>query len=218
MGDVLSQANFNNDGGIVDIRNSYVEIAEDWTNDNGGKVLMKNSSLAIGKSYDLKGNAIDTLIYTSISVGFHGSGDFTVNSNGAIAYYNNLRVQVASLGGKFYLQNGIVNGSIDHISLKNSFTNLMSVDKIKANSGIVTNGIVLNSYCVTSPLCFEPNGKFVGPQITYLYSELFSCKIFASASSASMNMTDALFWFPELICKWEPSISMKVLHRVLMHL
>ena len=183
--------NFKNDGGLVDVRNSYVEIAEDWTNENGGKAFFKNSSLAIGKNYDLKNNSIDTLLYTSVSVGFHGTGDFTVDGINAVAYYNNLRVQVASVEGNFSLKSGTVNGTIDYITLKNHLTNTISTDKIKADNNLVTTGIRLNSYCVAASTNYEPNGKFIGTQTLTNSLNYFPAKLFASASSSSMNMTDA---------------------------
>ncbi len=182
---------FINNGGTLDIRNSYVEIAKNWSNRGGGKAFFRNSSLAIGGNYDLNNNSRDTLLYTSVSIGMHGTGDFTVDGANAIAIYNTIRVQVASTSGNFQLKSGIVSGSIDHITLKNHVTGLYSVAKITANNSIVTAGIVLNSYRAPSTLSYEPNGKFTGTQTLTTTLNCFPAKLFASASSSSMNMTEA---------------------------
>lgn len=182
---------FKNDGGYLKVNNSFIEFAEDWSNEGGGKTYFRNSSLAIGKNYDLKNNSKDTILYTSISIGMHGTGDFRVDGGNAIAIYNTIRVQVASLSGKFELKNGIVTGSIDHISLRNHVTGLYSIDKIIADNSVVTAGIVLNTYRAPSALSYEPNGKFIGTQTLNNSLKYFPAKLFASASSASMNMTEA---------------------------
>lgn len=188
---IPQSGNFKNDGGYLKVNNSFVEFAEDWSNEGGGRTYFRNSSLAIGKKYDLKNNSRDTILYSSISVGIQGSGDFTVDGSNAIAIYNTIRVQVASSNGKFNLKSGIVSGSIDHISLRNHVTGLYSSDKIVADNSIVTAGIVLNTYRAPSALSFEPNGKFTGTQTLNNSLKYFPAKLFASASSASMNMTDA---------------------------
>jgi Secretion system C-terminal sorting domain len=182
--------NFKNDGGTLKVNNSFVEFAEDWSNEGGGTSYFRNSSLAIGKNYDLKNYSKDTILFSSISVGMLGSGDFTVDGGSALAIYNALRVQVASPGGKFNLKSGIVSGSIDHVSLLNHVTGLYSVDKIIADNSIITAGIVLNSYRAPSALSFVPNGKFTGTKTLNNALKYFPAKLLASASSSAMNMTE----------------------------
>ncbi len=153
---------FKNIGGYVQITNSFVEIARDWSNETAGVVVFRNSSLAVGRKYDLKATAIDTLEYTSVSMGIQGSGDFTVS--GLSAYYKSLRVQVASTSGKFNLKAGIINGSIEYIMMKNHVTNVYSDDKIVANLSMITTGLTLDAYCIGNPSNYQPNGKISGAQ------------------------------------------------------
>jgi hypothetical protein len=187
---IPQSGNFKNDGGYLKVDNSFVEFAQNWSNEGGGRTYFRNSSLAIGRSYDLKNNSRDTILLTSVSIGIHGTGDFKVDGSSAIAIYNNLRVQVASLGGKFELKNGIVSGSIDHITLRNHITTLYSNDKIIADNSIVTAGITLKSYNAPNAASFVPNGKFIGTQTLNSSLKHFPAKLFASASSASLNMTE----------------------------
>ena len=187
---IPQSGNFSNDGGTLNVNNSFVEFAEHWSNKGGGTTYFKNSSLAIGKNYDLENNSKDTIIFSSISVGMLGTGDFTVDGGSARAIYNNIRVQVASPGGKFNLKNGIVSGSIDHISLFNHITGLYSVEKIIADNNIITAGIVLNSYRAPSTISFVPNGKFTGTKTLNNTLTYFPAKLLASPSSAAMNMTE----------------------------
>jgi hypothetical protein len=113
-----------------------------------------------------------------------------VDGGSAIAIYNTIRVQVASSGGKFELKNGIVSGSIDYITLRNHVTTLYSNDKIIADNSIVTAGISLKSYNAPGAGSYVPNGKFTGTQTLNNTLKYFPAKLFASASSASLNMTE----------------------------
>ena len=78
---VAQTGSFVNTGGYVQIANSFVEVAQDWVNESNGTVVFRNSSLAIGRGYDLKSSSIDTIESTSISVGMHGTGDYTADGN-----------------------------------------------------------------------------------------------------------------------------------------
>ena len=65
----------------------------------------------IGGHYDLKNSAKDTIENTSISVGLHGTGEYTADGNRT--FFQAARIQVASTDGKFNLKSGSANGNID---------------------------------------------------------------------------------------------------------
>lgn len=151
---------FKNSGGRVTITNSFVEIARNWSNEVAGVVVFRNSSLELGDGYDLKTSSIDTLEYTSVSVGMRGTGSYT--SNGISAYFNYLRVEIASTGGTFELKGGIQNGKIEHVTLKNHVTGNYSSGQILIDPVITTGGLSLNSYCISNAANYQPNGKLTG--------------------------------------------------------
>ena len=105
---VAQTGSFVNTGGYVQVANSFVEVAQDWVNQSNGTVVFRNSSLAIGRAYDPK-TSIDTIESTSISVGLHGTGDYTADGNNT--FYYKARFQVASGNGKFDLKKGTVKGA-----------------------------------------------------------------------------------------------------------
>ena len=91
---VAQTGSFVNNGGYVQITNSFVEVAQDWTNQGTGVVAFHNSSLEIGRTYSLKNSGIDTIESSSISVGMHGAGDFSLD--GSKVYFFKARFEVAS--------------------------------------------------------------------------------------------------------------------------
>ncbi|HMU45502.1 MAG TPA: T9SS type A sorting domain-containing protein [Chitinophagaceae bacterium] len=178
---------FKNTGGYVEIKNSFVEIAQDWENQLG-TVVLRNSSLVLGRNYDLKTGAIDTLDRSSVSLGMHGSGDYTVN--GLNTYYKSFRIEIASTGGKFNINGGIANGSIDYIMLKNHVTNVYSNDKIQVSNGvIVTGGLSLNAYCIGNPSNYQVNGKLTGPQTQDCSLNYFPAGLTWSSTETSLNLS-----------------------------
>ncbi len=178
---------FKNSGGYVAITNSFIEIARNWTNELAGLVVFRNSSLAIGEQYNLNVTAIDTLEYTSVSVGMRGTGDFSIK--GLSAYFKALRVEVASPSGKFELAGGIVNGSIEFITLKNHVTGVYSNGRIWASPVLVTTGLTLNTYCVNSNAAYQPNGIISGSQVISCAPNYFPAGLYWGASQSSMNYT-----------------------------
>ncbi len=184
------KGSFKNNKGYVSIKNSFVEIAEDWTNE-GGTVLFNNCSLAIGGGYDVKDNSTDSLLYTSISVGMQGSGDFSIDGGNTNAYFQSLRAEIASTKGKFDLKKGNVNGSIEYITLKNHVSNTFSSDKISASTNILTTGLSLKAYCVRTSSDYQPNGKFSGSQTLDCSFSYFPANLFGGTSTSNLNFSAA---------------------------
>ena len=179
---------FKNDGGTFHAINSFVEVAQDWSNESNGTVNFRNSVLLIGRNYSIKDNAKDTIEYTSVSLGLHGTGDYIADGYGS--YYQNARFEVASTNGRFELKEGKCNGVIDHIVLKNHLTNIYSSDKIKASSNVITTGgLLLRSYCIGNGSNYEPNGKISGPQLREC-SKYFPAGLMGSTETASFNFSN----------------------------
>jgi hypothetical protein len=176
---------FKNNGGYVKVSNSFVEVAQDWSNELAGMVVFTNSSLEIGGNYDLKSLAIDSIQNTSVSIGMQGSGDYT--ADGLNTYFQAARIEVASNSGSFTLKTGIANGSIDYIALKNHVTNNYSDDKIEAKSGMITTGLTLNAYCISNGSNYKPNGKISGAQTPNCSLNYFPAGLMSSASTPSFN-------------------------------
>lgn len=176
---------FKNTGGLVSVTNSFVEVAQNWTNEVAGVVIFNNSSLEIGGSYDLKTLAIDSLMNTSVSIGMQGSGDYT--ADGLNTYFQNFRAEVASNNGKFNLKSGIANGSIDYIALKNHVTNTYSNSQIVAANGLITTGLTLNAYCINNASNYRPNGNFSGPQTLDNSLNYFPAGLMWSSAASSFN-------------------------------
>ena len=172
--------------GRLQITNSFVEIAQDWTNQNGGVVVFRNSSLAIGRAYNLK-SSVDTIESTSISVGIHGSGDYTADGNRV--YFFKARFQVASSNGRFNLKDGAMSGTIDYITLKNHVLNTYSSDKIEVGSNVAASSLVLKSYCIANQSNYRPNGKIVGTQTPDCSLNYFPAGLMGSTSTASFNFS-----------------------------
>jgi len=184
---VSQTGDFKNSGGYVAITNSFVEIARTWTNELAGVVVFRNSSLAIGDQYNLAVTAIDTLEYTSVSVGMRGIGDFSIN--GLNANYKALRVEIASTSGKFDLNSGIVDGTIEYVTLKNHVTGIYSNGRINASPVLVTTGLTLNAYCINIPTDYQPNGKISGAQVATCGFNYFPAGLYWGATLSAMNYT-----------------------------
>jgi hypothetical protein len=184
---IAQNGDFRNTGGYVSISNSFVEIARNWTNELAGLVVLNNSSLSIGEKYELKITAIDSLQYTSISIGMRGSGDFI--ANGLNAYYRSLRLEVASPAGHVDLNSGIINGSIDYITLRNHVTGVYSSGELTAGIAVITTGLTLGAYCVANALDYQPNSKITGAQSATCGLNYFPAGLYWGASQSSMNYT-----------------------------
>ncbi len=180
--------NFTNNGGYVSATNSFIEIAQGWSNQGGGIITLNNCSLEIGQGYSVN-NSTDSLLYTSISLGSQGSGDFSVDGGNTNVYFKTIRVEVASTSGKFSLNNGTINGYIDYITLKNHITNTYSSDKIIAASNIVTSGIKLNAYCIGNPANYVSIGKFIGNQTPDCSLNYFPAGLFNGTTASNLNFS-----------------------------
>jgi hypothetical protein len=164
---------FKNIGGYVEVINADVEVAQDWTSENGGERLMMNSCLRTGQNYSISSsNSFDTLIGVNISIGWHTSGNFDL-SDGTI-HFQGVKIQLAGTSGNFKLNSGKAFGKIDYVTLRNHITNSIGGGEIFASSSLTTSGVssgglpvtglVLDAYCVSSPSKYIPNGKFSGTQ------------------------------------------------------
>ncbi len=185
----LAQAGrFKNDGGYVKVQNSFVEIAQDWSNEGNGTVVFRNGVLAIGRDFSLKGTATDTIENTSVSVGLQGSGSYV--AEGAKTFFKNARIEVGNLLGSFELKSGLANGSIEFIGLKNRLTGLPGLGKITAASGLTTTGgLSLKSYCLLTALNFEPNGKFTGTKKLECSTNYVPAGVRGSAAVSALNFS-----------------------------
>ena len=180
---------FTNNGGKVYITNSFVEIAQNWTNQSGGTVVFNNASMEIGSAYSLANGSTDSLISTSVSVGMQGSGSYTVSGGAATAYFQTLRVEVASTNGDFSLQTGTANGTINYITLQNHVTGTYSSGQIIAANGLRTSGITLNNYSIGNVANYVPNGKFSGSQTLNTSLSYFPAPLMSLANSIRFNYT-----------------------------
>jgi hypothetical protein len=180
---------FTNNGGKVYITNSFVEIAQNWTNQSGGTVVFNNASMEIGSAYSLANNSTDSLISTSISVGMQGIGSYTVSGGAAKAYFQTLRVEVASTNGGFTLTGGTANGTINYITLQNHVTSTYSSGQISAANGLSTSGITLNNYNIGNVANYVPHGKFSGSQTLNTSLSYFPAPLMSLANSIRFNYT-----------------------------
>lgn len=153
---------FKNYGGMVRVVNSSIEVAQDWITESGGSRYFENSCLATGQNYSNSGTP-DTLINGKLSIGWHGSGSFDLNSGNM--YFQNIAVALSGTSGNFKLNSGTANGSINYITLKNTVTGNIGSGEIFASSSLNNApGLSLNAYCVSSGSKYIPNGKFSGAQ------------------------------------------------------
>ena len=177
--------NFTNNGGNIQISSSYVEVAQNWTNQSTGIVIFKNSSLVIGQSYQTSGTSIDTIALTSISIGWQGSGNFT--EGGLSVYINAFRAELAG-NGNFTFNSGLIgNGQIDYITTTNDFTGSSGNGKIEFKSGMITTGLSLTAYCSTGN--YKPNGNISGPQTNNCSLSYFPAKLNGIVASKQMNFS-----------------------------
>ncbi len=163
---VQQSGTFKNIGGYVRVENGYVETAQDWTTESGGIRVFINSCLKTGQNFSISGSTTkDTMIATNLSIGWHGSGNFQL-SDGSI-YFSQTAIQLAGTSGNFQLSSGIANGDIDYITLRNHVTSTTGGGEISASSSlIVTGGLNLDAYCVSTSSKYIPNGKFSGTQLS----------------------------------------------------
>ena len=186
-----------NKGGYIEALNSRIEIAQDWTTEDGGVRVFRNSCLLTGQNFSISGtNTIDTIIDTGISIGWNGSGNFDLSS-GRI-HFQQARVQLAGTSGNFKLNSGTANGDIDYITLRNHITNVTGSGEIFASSSLnVPGGLNLDAYCVNPPSQYKPNGKFSGAQILncILTSVYFPCTVCETTrSTIEITACDSVFF------------------------
>jgi hypothetical protein len=177
---------FSNNGGYVLVSSSYVEVAQSWTN-NGGTVVFKNSSLVIGQSYQTGGPATDTLSFTSLSVGWQGSGDF--QEGGLNVYFQSFRAELAGNSGNFSLNGGIANGEIDYVTFKNDFTGTNGNGNLTVSGGLLGTGLSLQAYCMSNSSNFKPNHKLTGPQTQSCALNYFPATLNGAKASKRMNFS-----------------------------
>jgi len=179
--------NFTNNGGYLEVQNSFMEIAQDFENQTG-VVVFRNSSIVLGANYKLKSGGIDTLDRTSVSVGMHGTGDY--DANGLSSFFKSARIQVASSNGRFRINGGIANGSIDYIMLKNHVTGTYSSEKIEVAGSVVTSGgLSLKAYCIGNIINYQSNGKFSGTQTPDCFLNYFPAGLNWALSETSLNLS-----------------------------
>jgi hypothetical protein len=184
---VAQSGKFKNEG-YFKAENSFVEYAQDWSNETSGIVILRNAILAIGRDLQLKGSSVDTIENSSVSVGLHGTGNYT--AEGGKVFFRNARVEVSNLTGSFTLKKGLANGSIEFIGLKNRLTGLPGTGKITADASLVTTGgLSLKSYCLLTAGNFEPNGKFSGTKKSDCSLSYFPAGLMGSTSASSFNFS-----------------------------
>jgi hypothetical protein len=180
---------FVNAGGTIYVKASFVEIANEWKNQNAGTRYIKNSSVVLGTNYSQTSNAIDTLEYTSVSVGAQGNGDFSIA--GSYVSFQSVRIEVASTAGNFKLSGCVAIGDIDYITQKNHVTNIFSTGTIEIKNSVVTTGINIDAYCASSPANYICNGKAIGTQTPDCSLNYFPAKLFASATPGALNFSNS---------------------------
>lgn len=155
---------FINKGGYLEIKNSIVEVAQNFTNDDEGKRIFRKGLLLIGNEYQLiNDEAIDTLDKVSVSAGWHGSGGMNI-SDGMI-YFNQAKIQIAGSSSKLDFSAGTGRGDIDYITFKNHVTSTIGSGELKVSSSVSTGGLLnLDAYCVSSAGQYKTNNKFTGSQ------------------------------------------------------
>jgi hypothetical protein len=185
----LQTGKFTNGGTIAAI-NSFIEYPQSWTENAGANTVLNNCSVELGEGFNISGSSIDSLLYTSFSVGMHnsGNGDFAI-TNGTV-YFKVLRVEVANSNGQFTLSNGDFNGSIDFVTLKNHVNGTYSSGKINVASSVNTTGIYLNSYCLDNPSHYTISaGKVTGPQTQTCSSTYFPAYLMNGTGASRLNFS-----------------------------
>jgi hypothetical protein len=169
--------------GYLETLNSIIEIAQNIKNESGGIRKFVNSCILNGENFQISGSASrDTILGTSISIGWHGSGNFDF-SDGLI-HFQQAKIQLAGTSGNFKLNSGTANGDIDYITLKNHINNTVGGGEIFASSSlIVTPGLNLDAYCVSYDSKYIPNGKFSGTRNSDCSFNLFPCIVCINTAS-----------------------------------
>jgi len=179
--------NFTNNGGYVEVQNGFMEIAQDFENQTG-VVVFSNSSIVLGANYKLKSGGIDSLDRSSMSVGMHGTGEY--DANGLSSFFKSARIQVASSNGRFRINGGIANGSIDYIMMKNHVTGTYSNDKIEVAGSVVNaGGLSLKAYCIGNLSNYQCNGKFSGTQTPDCSLPYFPSGLNWASTEISLNLS-----------------------------
>lgn len=147
-----------NIGGMVELRNANVEVAQDWVNESGGSRLMIDSCVTTGQNFSISGSSsTETIRRSTITIGWHGSGNWTF-SDGTLTL-EAVQIQVAGASGSVQFNSGTANGDIDYIYIRNDVGGFSGGGGISASSSLTTSGIDLEQYCATF---FTQNGKFTG--------------------------------------------------------
>jgi uncharacterized repeat protein (TIGR01451 family) len=153
-----------NIGGYVKVISSYIEVAQDWVNESDGVRIFKNGCVYTGQNFSSSGSDTkDTLINVTISIGWHGSGNFELSDARMIV--SGLKIQNAGTSGDIKFDSGYLGGDITYISMTNHETNQVCSGKLFASSSLnVVGSIDLDAYYTESASDYEPNGKFSGNQ------------------------------------------------------
>jgi hypothetical protein len=176
-GAALQSGTFKNIGGYIECRNFYAEIAQDWSNESNGVRVYENGCIYTGQNFGLSGSgSIDTLLGINLSIGWHGSGNYTL-SDGKV-YYQGFRCQLAGTSGSFQLGSGTAWGDIDYIMLRNHVVPFNGGGLIEASSSVNVNdpataGTVNLNLDAYHSATFNQNGRFIGTRTnTYPNSAL----------------------------------------------
>jgi len=141
---------FKNIGGYILCTNAFIEIAQDWTNESGGRRTIKNSCVFTGQNFSISSSTSrDTLWATNLSIGWHGSGNFSVAD--ATVNYQGFRCQLAGTSGNFELNSGTVSAGsdIDYVFMRNQVAGFNCSGKLVASSS-VSGTVNLDAYCTVN--------------------------------------------------------------------
>ncbi|PCJ67487.1 MAG: hypothetical protein COA58_03985 [Bacteroidetes bacterium] len=137
-----------NKGGLISFTNSYVEFAQDWSND-GGINYFSNGTFKTGQNYS--SNGTDTLDNVCLDLGLHGSGNFQFSS-GSITFLG-ASIRLNGSSGSFELNSGTVSGNISAIQL------VSSGGDIKASTS-VSDSVTLSFYCLSGGSIDDSGNKY----------------------------------------------------------
>lgn len=180
----LQAGSFNNIGGYIYARNFVIEVAQDFTCDGGIRNLALGC-LTTGQNYTINGStAIDSLQSITISIGWHGSGTYALNTG--FCYFQNFKFIGAGTSGHFELNSGTIAGSIDTIALRNYIVPFHGGGQIIASSSVIGTA---NLTAYIAPNGYNPNGKFTGSQ-----TDIFG----AYYTPANCNWGNVLQAYPSL--------------------
>jgi uncharacterized repeat protein (TIGR01451 family) len=179
--------NFKNKGGEVYIEGSVVEVAQDWTNEDGATRTFINSCLLTGQNFS-NSKSVDILRGANVSIGWHGSGSFFYQLSSF--EFANTQIQLAGTSGSFELAEGDAFGDISYITLKNHVTNTIGGGSIIAKSAVTTpSPLTLDAYCTND---YDNEGIFTGAQFNDLpgcpkTDDYFPCTVDPSSPSLSVT-------------------------------